>query len=377
MEKAVPAWRNDLRVALVHDWLTGMRGGEKLLLELCRLFPQATVHTMLWNPGSVHPEIEQRIAEVSFLRRLPGAAHGYRNFLPLYPAAIRSLRLPPVDLVLSTSHAVAKAVRAPAGALHVSYIHTPMRYLWGFGGDHFRFGAGAWWKRAALAAVKPYLKNFDLRTAANPDYLIANSRTVQLRVSQVWGREAEVIHPPVDTDFFTPSPAPPEDYYLVVSPFEPYKRVDLVLAAFAGLDRRLVVAGGGTLERDLRAAAGPNVELAGRVSDDRLRDLYRRCRAFLFPVDEDFGMTPVEAQACGRPVIAYAAGGATETVVDGETGVLFQPQTLDGLRAAMRRLESLSFDAARCREQSLRFSVQRFRARMETFLAGLPGPSSP
>jgi glycosyltransferase involved in cell wall biosynthesis len=368
----------ELRVALVHDWLTGMRGGERVLLELCRMFPQASVHTMIWNRGSVHPEIEARVAEVSFLNRLPGIARGYRNYLPLYPRAIGSLRLPAVDLVLSSSHAVAKAVNTPPGAVHVSYIYTPMRYLWGFGGNHFGPGTGAWPRRAALKVVRPYLKAFDLRTAANPGHLLASSLTVQQRIRQVWGRSSEVIHPPVDTDFFTPAPCiPAEDYYLVVSPFEPYKRVDLVLDAFKGLGRRLLVAGGGTLDRKLRASAGPHVEFLGRVSDERLRDLYRRCRALVFPTIEDFGLTPVEAQACGRPVIGCGQDGATETVADGVTGVLFQPQTIDALRAALRRFESLNFDPARCREHSLAFSVPLFRARMNAFLAGLPGLPRP
>ncbi len=360
------------RVALVHDWLTGMRGGEKVLLELCRMLPQATVHTMVWNRGSVHQEIEERVAKESFLGRLPGAAKGYRNYLPLFPAAIRSLRLPPVDLVLSTSHAVAKGVVVPAGAAHVSYIHTPMRYLWGFGGDYFRFGVGGWWKRAALGAVRPYLKQFDLRTASGPDRLIANSRTVQQRIRNVWSRASEVIHPPVDTEFFTPSSRGPGDYYLIVSPLEPYKRVDLALEAFRGLQRRLVAVGGGTLERQLRTIAGPNVELAGHVSDERLRELYRNCRALLFPTNEDFGLTPLEAQACGRPVVAYGDGGATETVADGETGVLFNPQTPEGLRDAIARFESMRFDPSHCRQHSLAFSAARFRARMEAFLTGLP-----
>lgn len=362
----------ELRVALVHDWLTGMRGGEKTLLELCRMFPRASVHTMLWNEGSVHPEIEARVAEVSFLRNLPGATGGYRYFLPVYPAAIRSLRLPEVDLVLSTSHAVAKGVRTPPGAVHVSYIHTPMRYLWGFGGSYFGFGAGAWWKRAALAAVRPYLKSFDLRTASNPDYLIANSHNVRQRIREVWGRDSEVIYPPVDTESFSPGCDRAEDYYLAVSPLEPYKRIDVLLQAFARLDRRLIVAGGGTLRRKLSRLAGPNVELVGRVSDERLRELYRGCRALVFPANDDFGMTPVEAQACGRPVIAYGEGGALETVIDGETGVHFRPQTAAGLRQAIERFESLAFDPARCRQHSLRFSAARFRDRMEAFLAGLP-----
>ena len=254
----------------------------------------------------------------------------------------------------------------------MSYVHTPMRYLWGFGGDYFRFGTGAWWKRAALQAVRPYLRRFDLETATNPNHLIANSITVQQRIREAWRRESEVIYPPVDTGFFTPGGAPSADYYLVVSPLEPYKRVDLALAAFAELDRRLVVAGGGTLAPRLRRVCGPHVEFVGRASDERLRNLYRNCRALIFPTNEDFGLTPVEAQACGRPVIAFGEGGATETVLDGETGILFEPQTPQGLCSAVERFESMTFDPERCRQHALTFSTARFRARMEAFLTGLP-----
>src|SRR5712692_2175753 len=189
------------RVALVHDWLTGMRGGEKVLLELVRLLPSADIFTLLWKRGSVAPEIEARVRRTSFLDRLPWSAGAYRYYLPLLPAAIRSLDLAGYDLIVSISHAVAKAARAPSGAVHVSYIHTPMRYLWDTGPDYFQFGTGRWWKRAALGAAAPWLRRFDCRTAAGVDFFVANSENVRQRIRRIYGGEACLIHPPVDTIF--------------------------------------------------------------------------------------------------------------------------------------------------------------------------------
>jgi glycosyltransferase involved in cell wall biosynthesis len=349
------------RVALVHDWLTGMRGGEKVLLELCLLFPQAKLYTLLWNRGSVVPEIERQVAGVSFLQRLPGITRGYRNFLPLFPTAIRSLDVGQVDLVISTSHAVAKAVRVPEGAAHVSYIHTPMRYVWGDSTEYFRFGEGKVWKRAALSVIHPYLRSFDKHTAKGVDHFVANSRTVQKRILAAWDRDAEVIHPPVDTDYFCPSGNAPSEDYLVVSSLEPYKRIDLALEAFRDTNRRLLVAGRGTLESQLRRLAPNNVEFLGRVSDERLRELYQSCRALIFPGVEDFGMTPVEAHACGRPVVCFGRGGATESVIDSETGIHFLQHNAEGLRDALDRFEAGSWDPQRIRQRSLEFSRDVFR----------------
>jgi glycosyltransferase involved in cell wall biosynthesis len=359
----------ELRVALVHDWLTGMRGGERVLLELCRLFPTATVHTLLWNRGSVDPEIESRVRQTSFLQKLPGVARGYRKYLPLFPAAARSLSVAGADLVLSSSHAVAKGVRVARGVPHVSYVHTPMRYLWDETGSYFRFGSGGAWKRAALALVKPYLRRFDVETAREVDHFIANSENVRGRIRKFWGADAATIPPPVDTDFFTPAcHAEPGDYYLIVSSLEPYKRVDLAVEAFRQLRRPLVIAGSGTLERELRASAPANVRFAGRVSDEQLRGLYRGCRALIFPGVEDFGMVPVEAQACGKPVICYGSGGVTESVTNGETGVYFGAQEPEALVDAVERADRHAWDAAEIRRRSLAFSRSRFRDRMESFL---------
>lgn len=364
-------------IVLVHDWLTGMRGGEKVLLELCRLFPSAPVYTLLWRPGSVDPEIERRVAGVSFLDRLPGARRGYRNYLPLFPAAARSLQLPPCDLVLSSSHAVAKAVRKPAGARHLSYVHTPMRYAWGFGGTATRG-----WKRLALAAVAPGLRRFDRRTAAAVDRFVANSENVRRRIAQVWGREADIVPPPVDTDFFTPGRRASGEFHLLVSALEPYKRIDVALEAFRRRGERLVVVGGGTEEARLRRGYADAGDFRGWVDDRTLRELYRRCRALVFPAEEDFGLVAVEAQACGRPVVALGRGGALETVTDGETGALFPEQTPESLLAALERCEATEWDAKRIRGGALGFSRSAFRDRMGAILEArlglrLPSPPAP
>lgn len=363
-------------VVLVHDWLTGMRGGEKVLLELCRIFPAAPVYTLVWKQGSVAAEIEDRVAGVSFLDRLPGARERYRHYLPLFPAAVRALRLPDCALVVSSSHAVAKAVCKPQGARHLSYVHTPMRYAWGFGGAA---SAARGLNRLALWSIAPALRRFDRRTEG-VDALVANSETVRDRIRRVWNRDAEVAHPPVDTNFFTPDDKPPGDAYLLVSALEPYKRVDVALEAFRRRGRRLIVVGGGTLENALRRRYPDAGDFRGRVDDQELRRLYRCCRALVFPAEEDFGITPVEAQACGRPVVALGRGGALETVVEGETGTFFPDQTPDALLRALDRAAEVEWNPAHIRARALRFSRDAFRDRMGAILEARLGfrlPSPP
>ncbi len=362
------------RVALVHDWLTGMRGGEKVLLELCRLFPKARIYTLLWNRGTVHPEIEQRVAASSFLQRLPRASSAYRLYLPLFPRAIRSLSIKDADLVISSSHAVAKGVGIPNGIPHVSYVHTPMRYLWDDTNSYFQFGPGRRWKRAGLKLISPYLRRFDLASAETVGHFIANSETVRQRINRLYQRDATVIHPPVDTNFFRPAAGPGTgNYYLVVSSLEPYKRIELAIEAFRRLGRPLWIAGSGSLRGSLQRIAGRNIRFLGHVPDHELRKLYQNCRALIFPGMEDFGIVAVEAQACGKPVVCYGKGGATESVIDRETGVHFQSQEpeaqeQEALIQAVEKLERCRWDDRLIRENSLRFSVSRFHDRMEAFL---------
>jgi lipopolysaccharide/colanic/teichoic acid biosynthesis glycosyltransferase/glycosyltransferase involved in cell wall biosynthesis len=357
-----------MRVALVHDWLTGMRGGERVLAELCRLFPGATLFTLLHRRGSVDPLIEARPIRTSFLGALPSIERHYRYWLPLYPLAAWSLDLEGFDLVLSSSHAAAKAVRTPAGSLHVCYCHTPMRYIWDAQPDYFGYGDRLGARRTALRLATGPLRAWDRRSAGRVDHFIANSEHVRRRIAACYGRAAEVIYPPVATDFFTPVPgAPPEpaDFYLVVSALVPAKRLDLAIDAFGHSGRPLVVAGSGPDAAALRRRARPNVRFLGFVPDEELRRLYRSCRALVLPGREDFGITAVEAQACGRPVIAHAAGGALESVLDGETGILFEGQTTADLEAAVARLESTRFDPALLRAHAERFGAARFRAEIE------------
>jgi glycosyltransferase involved in cell wall biosynthesis len=364
-----------VRIALVHDWLTGMRGGEKVLAELVRLMPSADIFTLLWNRGSVAQEIEARVRQVSFLERLPRSSAAYRAYLPLFPAAIRSLDLSGYDLIFSSSHAVAKSVRVPPGCLHLSYVHTPMRYIWHARADYFRFGRGRVWKKAAFSIVCPWLRRFDLRTAAGVDVFIANSHNVQERIRLLYGRKAEVVWPPVDTEYFTPGAPGRGDYYLAAGALEPYKRVELVVKAFAGGPRRLIVAGRGSLSNEIRRIVRPPVEFVGDVSDSLLRDLYRGCRGLVFAGLEDFGMVLVEAQACGRPVICYGEGGAREAVIAGRTGVYFGEQSEAAILRAITRFEALTWDPATIRAHSLKFSRHRFRDAMAALLHARAGLS--
>lgn len=359
-----------MKTAVIHDWLTGMRGGEKVLESVLGLLPDADLFTLVYDPASVSETIRSRRIITSWLDRLPGARRHYRYLLPLFPQAVESFDLRSYDLVVSISHAVAKGVN-PRGARHICYCETPIRYVWDFTGDYFRVGRGGWWKRLALESQRGRLRAWDIRSSSRVTEFLANSQHVAERIEKCYGRTARVIYPPVDTDFFTPTPNPkPPSPFLVVSALEPYKRVDLAIAAFARLGFPLLIAGRGTLEHELRAMAPANVKFLGWVSNDELRHLYRSCRALIFPGQEDFGIVPVEAQACGRPVVAYGKGGALETVLDGRTGVFFSDPTAEGLADAVNRLGSCEFDPAVARRNSLRFSRDRFETEMRCVLEG-------
>ncbi len=361
------------RVVLVHDWLTGMRGGEKCLERLCRRWPHAPLYTLLHARGSVSPAIEGRRVVTSPLQLLPGRERYYRYLLPLLPLAAR-WKLPECDLVVSMSHCVAKAAVPPPGVPHVCYCFTPMRYAWHMRDAYFaRLGRPLGWLAGKVLAG---LRAWDRATAGRVTHFIAISQTIRDRIRECYGRESVVIYPPVDTDFYHPAPVPREDYYLVVSAFAPYKRIDLAVAACRQLKRKLVVIGTGQDGRRLRALAGPDVTFLGWQSDESIREHLRRCRALLFPGEEDFGIVPVEAQACGAPVIAFGRGGAAETVVPpgsaaGPTGVLFAEQTADCLADAIRGFEAGAgaFDPAAARRQAEQFHPRRFDDEFSHFLA--------
>jgi glycosyltransferase involved in cell wall biosynthesis len=360
------------RVVLVHDWLTGMRGGEKCLERLCRRWPDAPICTLFHRPGRLSEAIEDRPIVTSVLQRLPGLEWYYRYLLPVMPLAAR-WRLPPCDLVVSLSHCVAKAAVPPPGVPHVCYCFTPMRYAWHMRDSYFgRLGRPAGWLAGRILAR---LREWDRATADRVTHFVAISRTIQDRIRECYGRPSVVIYPPVDTDFYCRAPVPREDYDLVVSAFAPYKRIDLAVSACRRLGRKLVVIGSGQDERRLRALADGDVTFLGWQPDDVIRDHFRRCRALLFPGEEDFGIVPVEAQACGCPVIAFGRGGAAETVIPqgsaSPTGVHFGEQSVDGLAEAIACFERHrgDFEPAVARRQAERFHPRRFDEEFSRFLA--------
>jgi glycosyltransferase involved in cell wall biosynthesis len=357
-----------MRVALVHDWLTGMRGGEKVLRSLLRMFPDADIFTLLHVKGSVAAEIEARPIHTSFVQRLPGVARHYRRYLPLFPAAIGSLDLSGYDLVISSSHCVAKGAKRGQDALHVCYCFTPMRYVWDRYDDYFgpgKLGIPARW---IVPHVAEALRAWDVATAARVDHFVADSRYVAGRIRRYYGRESEVILPAVDSEWFTPGDGGGGDYDLIVSALAPYKRIELALEAYRGTGRRLKVAGTGPEAERLRALAPPEAEFLGWVDDAALRDLYRGCRAVIMPGVEDFGIVPLEAMACGRPAVVFAEGGGSETVIHGETGVVFEEPTPASLRAAIDSLQGISFNTLALRARAEAHSQAAFEARFRAFV---------
>ncbi|WP_020468967.1 glycosyltransferase [Zavarzinella formosa] len=362
------------RVALVHDWLTGMRGGEKCLEVLCQRFPNAPLHTLLHAKGSLSPDIEQMDIRPSWLNRLPGIVSNYRYTLPLMPFAadwpIRNC-----DLLVSFSHAVAKAAKPPVGVPHVSYCFTPMRYAWHMRDSYFAGRLGGV-KSLAVNRLLKAIRNWDRRTSSRVTHFIAISKTIQDRIRECYGRESVIIYPPADTAFYSPDPAiKREDFYLIISAFAPYKRLDLAIEACKKLNKRLIVIGSGQDAARLRAMAGPTVEFLGWKSNEELRGHLRRCRALLFPGEEDFGIVPVEANACGTPVIAFAKGGATETVTPfGEprpTGFWFAEQTVDSLASAIETCEREhhGLNPADARAKAEMFDKKRYEQELLGYLA--------
>ena len=348
-----------LKVALAHDWLNGMRGGERCLDLICQEFPQAELYTLLFRPELVSEAIRSRKVHVSGLQRVPGFREHYRWFLPLFPMAMESFRVPAgTDLVLSTSHCVAKGLVPPPGAKHVCYCFTPMRYAWSLQEEYFGRNRI---KRAALDLALARLRNWDRAASARVDRFVAISRHVQARIKQFYGRESTVVYPPVATSYFTPDGRGGHDGYdLVVSALVPYKRVDLAVRAYAQSGHPLKIAGVGTELEALKKLAAPNVEFLGRVPDEGVRELYRRCRFLVFPGEEDFGIVPLEAQACGKPVLAFGKGGLLETVLAGQTGVFFTEQTPESLLEAVALAEKSEWDPSAIRAHAESFGPARF-----------------
>ncbi|HZW09664.1 MAG TPA: glycosyltransferase [Phycisphaerales bacterium] len=366
------------RIALAHDWLCTYRGGEAVLERIARIAGETgeidRLYTMFDEGRSLAPATDAVQREVSSLRRLPPAAR--RWVLPLYPAAVGELSrrlarrqaVAPIDLLVSTSSAAIKGMRAPRGVPHLCYCHAPARYIWSVRDEYSQGrGPGAVLRRGGLWAAAPWFKRWDRASSANVTRFLAPSSHTARQIERFYGRVARVVHPPVRTDFFTPGQGGREDFWLFVGALEPYKRADLAIEGAAIAGARLKIAGAGSMAESLRRLGAGHVEFLGRVSDEELRDLYRRARLLVFPQVEDFGITAVEAQACGCPVVARRAGGALDTVLEGQTGAFFGEATAEGLVEAARNCPG---DAPACRANSMRFGTGAFDAAMREEIAG-------
>ncbi len=358
------------RVSLVHHWMEYFRGGEAVLEQFCLLFPAAPITMLVCNEKNLSPAMRTHQIRSSLLQRWPIVRQHFRKLLPFFPRFIRQVRLPAdAQLVLTSDASLMKGLRVPDGAAHVCYCHSPPRYLWGLQEAYLQSSShvnpiG----RMLFTATSGALRAFDEKSAQRVDRFIANSRCVQRRIRRYYGRDSVVIYPPVDIARFNPN-RQREDFYLVVSALVPYKRVDLVVDACTKLNRRLVVIGTGPEEADLKRRAGPAVEFLGWQSSEVVRDRFERCRAFLFPGIEDFGITPCEAQAAGAPVIAFGAGGALETVRDGVTGRFFREQTVEAVVDAIKRFEGgTEYSAAACRANVEHLAPERFREQIDSYL---------
>ena len=359
-----------MKVAIVHYWLVGMRGGEKVVEALCEMYPQADIFTHVYVPEMISDKINRHKIIPTFINALPRSARMYKTYLPLMPLALEQLDLQPYDLIISSESGPAKGIIPPAEALHVCYCHTPMRYIWNMYHE-YRLGAG----RVTGLLMPPlshYLRMWDVTSAARVDSFVANSATVARRIHRYYGADSVVIHPPVDTAAFSiAAPSELGDYYLMAGELVSYKRPDLAVRAFNEMKLKLVVIGGGEMLDEIRRLAGATVSVMGSQPFEVLKQHYARCRALIFPGEEDFGMVPVEAMASGRPVVAFGRGGATETVAQGLSGVFFAEQTVEAISSAVKTLAAIEIDPKMIAAHASQFGRDHFLQKMRTHIDGL------
>lgn len=368
-----------MKVALVHDWLTGMRGGEKCLEAFCNIFPDAHLYTLIYQKNHLSPSIERMDIRTSRLQLFPYVEKYYRYLLPIMPLAVEQFKLKNYDLILSSSHCVAKGIKINKNTCHICYCFTPMRYIWDQAPHYLSKINANSVTRFIFPLFRKYLQNWDIKSSERVDHFVAISQHVSKRIKNFYNRESDVIYPPVNTKFFELSDSI-DDYYLIVSAFAPYKRIDLAIRAFNQLRYPLKVIGDGQCEKQLHKMAGPNIEFLGSLNDEEIKHYYSRCKAFIFPGEEDFGITPLEAQASGRPVIAFGKGGVLETVApfdsdrdsdsDASTGIFFHEQTEDSLVQAVKQFEKIAhkFDSKKIREHTLKFDREVFEKKIKEYI---------
>lgn len=354
------------KVALIHDWLTGQRGGEKVLEVFSEIFPSAPIYTLVHSPKSQIPALEAKEINTSFIQKLPLVKKKYRSYLPLFPLAVELFDLQEFDLLISSSHCVAKGIIPHPGALHISYIHSPMRYAWNQYFSYFAPHKLGVFSRYLIPPALHRLRLWDAVSTDRVDFMVANSRTVADRIHRYYRRTADVIHPPVDTEFFQIGERE-EDYFLIVSALVPYKKIELAIHAFNRSDRQLRIVGQGPDYKKLSRIAGKNVRFLGNLEPSELLLTYQAARALIMPGEEDFGINSLESQACGVPVIAYGRGGATETVIPHQTGLFFPELTVAALLTALDKFQSIAFNKNSIRENALNYSREKFKSRVEEY----------
>lgn len=348
-----------MKVAIVHDWLTAMGGAEKVVLELYKIFPDAPVYTSVVNFDKIDPKFKEMDIRTTFIQKLPFSKKKYNRYLPLFPLAFEALDLREFDIIISSTASIGvKGVLRDSSSIHICYCHTPPRYAWDFYHEYLSYAGKL--QQKLIPFLMHYLRQYDQSSSGRVDYFIANSSIVKERIKKIYRREAEVIFPPVDIERFQLSNES-EEYYLVVSRLVPYKKVDLVVQACNQLKRKLIVIGDGEEIQKLEQMAGTTIEFLGYQSDKIVEEYMKKCKAFLFPGYEDFGIAPVEAQACGKPVIAFGKGGALDTVIHKKTGILFEEQSVESLIKAIETFENHSFNPNEIRENAEKFSDQNFK----------------
>jgi len=350
------------KIAVVHDYLTQRGGAERVVIAIMKTFPDADLFTSVYEPKGTFPFFKDLKINTTFLQKIYLSPLGHRTYLPLYPVAFKTLDLKGYDLIISSSSAFAKCIKKKE-SLHIAYIHTPPRFLY-FEEQYLEKERFSFIKKIYLRAFLNYLKNEDTNGARNADIIIANCRNTQKKIKRIYGRDSEIIYPPIEVDNFRLAKKT-EDFYLVVSRLLPHKKIDIAISAFNRLKKKLVIAGGGPAYKQLRKISSTCIEFCGVLDDEDLKELYSTCSALIFPQEEDFGIAPLECMASGRPVIAFGKGGVLETVIPDETGIFFYEQTPDAIIEAVRKFEKMNFEPEKIREQAKRFDIKVFQEKMK------------
>ncbi|MBU2530542.1 MAG: glycosyltransferase [Elusimicrobia bacterium] len=357
-----------MKLVLVHDYLSQMGGAEKVALEFCNIFPDSPLFTSIYNPDSVAEEFKKIDIRTTYLQKFPLIFKYFRFYFPFYPRAMESINLKDYDVILSSSSAYAKGIRKPGKACHICYCHNPARFLYQYDAYFEREKINPIIKKL-LPLLLSNLKKWDQENSKQVDYFIANSQVVADRIKKIYNRESTIINPPVDTSFFVPQ-AKDGDYFLIVSRLNSYKKINIAIEACNELKLPLIIIGDGPDKINLEKIAGPTIKFAGQVSNEKLRDYYAACRALIFPGEEDFGIVPLEAMSCGKPVLAFKNGGALETVIGCMTGMFFEDQSKDSLMGVLSDFQHLEFDKELIREHAKKFDISIFREKIRTFVEG-------